>query len=130
MKVGQPVQRSFLTLLILGAGVLALAGCGGSGGGGGSGASATTATSTRGGVRVVMKDIAFDPRAVTARVGQTITWVNDDDVLHDAVAKDGTFESSLFGKGKSFSWTPTRAGTIAYVCTVHPGMTGTVTVRR
>ena len=34
-----------------------------------------------------------------------------------------------FGKGGTFSFTPTKAGKISYVCTIHPGMTGTLTVQ-
>ena len=36
--------------------------------------------------------------------------------------------SALFGKGKTFSWKADKAGTISYVCTVHPNMTAKLTV--
>jgi plastocyanin len=45
------------------------------------------------------------------------------------VAQEGAdFESDTFGEGGTFSYTPDRPGTIAYVCTIHPGMDGTLTV--
>lgn len=111
---------------------LALAGCGGGndngGGGGGGGGSATPAAGGNT-VTIDMKDIQFAPKDATVKVGQTVKWVNQDTVDHDVVAKSGaTFKSELFGKGKSFEWKADKAGTVSYVCTVHPGMAGTLKV--
>jgi plastocyanin len=107
---------------------LALAGCGGgddNGGGGGSSAPAADANV----VTIDMKNIQFSPKEATVKVGQTVKWVNQDTVDHDAVAKSGaTFKSDLFGHGESFEWKADKAGTVSYVCTVHPGMTGTLKV--
>lgn len=118
-------------------GALALAGCGGddssttSGGSSGADTAATgPKTTADGGVEISMKGIAYVPKTVSVRVGQKITWVNDDDVLHDVASTSGDeFKSKLFPKGESYSYTPTRAGTISYVCTIHPGMEGTLEVR-
>lgn len=127
------MKRSLLTFLVLGAGAAALAGCGDSDSGtvssGGGDASAPAATTADGAIQVTMKGIAYNPKTVAVRPGQKITWVNDDDVLHDVVSTSGErIESELFSKGKSFSFTPTRTGTIQYLCTIHPGMEGTVEV--
>jgi plastocyanin len=76
-----------------------------------------------------MKGIQFAPRAIAVKVGQRITWTNDDDTVHDVAATDGaSFKSKTFGKGGTFRFTPTAAGKISYVCTLHPGMDGTITV--
>jgi plastocyanin len=76
-----------------------------------------------------MAGIAFVPPAVTVRVGQTIKWVNQDTVVHNVTAENGaSFHSSDFTKGGSYSYTPTKAGTISYVCTIHPNMTAKITV--
>jgi plastocyanin len=81
-------------------------------------------------VQVAMKDIAFTPKAVTAKVGQTITWVNDDKLDHNVTADSGAgFKSRAFGSGGRFSYTPTKPGIIRYECTLHPGMNGTITVK-
>jgi plastocyanin len=117
---------------------LALAGCGGGGGGGttggGSSAPARTSsggTSTSGTVAVSMRDIAFVPKLVRAKVGQQVIWTNDDSTVHDVTARAGaSFRSSLIDPGGTFSFTPRSAGAIAYVCTIHPGMVGTVIVTR
>lgn len=83
-----------------------------------------------GGVRVAMEGFAFVPEHVTVERGQTITWVNEDTAQHDAVATAGDGpDSELFNQGESYSWTAEEAGEIPYVCTVHPGMDGTITVR-
>jgi len=80
---------------------------------------------------VVMKNVAFSPRAAKVEVGDTVTWINHDRVPHDVVASSGaTFDSGTFGQGEKFEYRPTRPGTIAYVCTLHQGMNGTLTVMR
>jgi plastocyanin len=77
-----------------------------------------------------MKNIQFDPKAVTVKVGQKVRWVNEDTVAHNAVSQSGaTFKSSTFGRGGTFAYTPKQAGEIKYVCTLHPGMDGTLTVQ-
>ena len=110
--------------------VLLAAGCGGS-------ATPTTApatsvgptTSSAGGTQVAMKNIAFDPPTLTIKVGQAVTWVNQDSAQHDVVANNGEFKSSLFGAGGTFSFTFTKAGTYPYYCSIHPHMTGTIIVQ-
>lgn len=131
------MQRFLPLPLLLAVGALALAGCGDGGSdtdstsssGGSTAAADGAATTAGGGVEVTMKGIAYNPATISVRPGTRITWVNDDDVLHDVVSTDGeSIESRLFPKGDTFSFTPTRAGTIHYVCTIHPGMEGNITV--
>jgi plastocyanin len=89
------------------------------------------AASSGGGVAIKMQNIAFDPKAVTVKVGQKVTWTNDDSVDHNVTAQSGAaFKSSNFGQGGTYSFTPTKAGTIKYVCTIHPGMEATLTVTK
>jgi plastocyanin len=76
-----------------------------------------------------MKDTSFDPKDQTVKVGQKVTWTNDDGAAHNVTADSGaTFKSSSFGSGGTFSFTPKKAGTIAYECTLHPGMKATLKV--
>jgi plastocyanin len=103
---------------------LVIAGCGGGDDNGGGGGSSSGNT-----VTIDMKNIKFAPQDATVKVGQTVKWVNDDTVDHDVSAKSGAdFKSELFGKGKSYEWKADKAGTVSYVCTVHPGMVGTLKV--
>ncbi len=82
-----------------------------------------------GAVAIGMRNIQFDPAEATVKAGQAVTWTNNEDIPHNVVAQEGAdFESDTFGKGGTFSYTPEAAGTISYVCTIHPGMDGTLTV--
>lgn len=77
-----------------------------------------------------MRNIAFNPQTIHAKVGETITWVNRDDAPHNVTYASGPrFTSSeTFANGASFSLKLTKAGTIGYMCTIHPGMNGTIVV--
>jgi plastocyanin len=79
---------------------------------------------------VVMRNIAFNPRTIHAKVGETITWVNRDDAPHNVTYYSGPrfVSSATFTNGHSFSLKLTKAGTIHYLCTIHPGMDGTIVV--
>ena len=82
-------------------------------------------------IDVDMRNISFDPKSVTAKVGDTIKWENYDTVDHNVVAESGEdFKSDNFGKGGEFEYKLDKAGTIKYVCTIHPGMEGTITVTK
>ena len=120
-------------LLALGATLaLVAAGCGGGddNGGGSTATSAPASSSASGGeVEIKMQNIQFAPKDTTVKVGQKVKWVNEDSVDHNVTADSGAdFKSDNFGKGGSFEFTPDKAGTIKYVCTLHPGMTATLTV--
>ena len=125
----KPLSATLAALL------LGLAGCGGgtdeettTGPASNPGAS-ESAPGAAAGDKIVMKDIEFQPKDKKVKVGDTVTWVNEDAVEHDAAATEGAdFKSELFGKGKTFEWKADKAGTVKYVCTVHPGMEGTLTV--
>jgi plastocyanin len=102
--------------------LLLAAGCGGGSGGG-------EATALKPGDVIGMRSLRFKPDHVQVPVGQQITWRNDESVGHDVKADSGaSFASDTFTKDKTFSWTPDKAGTVTYECTLHPGMTGTIDV--
>jgi plastocyanin len=102
---------------------LAVAGCGGDDGGGGA------ATALKPGEDITMKSLKFHPESVSVPVGQAITWRNVESIPHDVKADEGAdFASKTFGKDGTYSWTPPKAGTVTYECTLHPGMTGTIDV--
>jgi plastocyanin len=136
------MRRAAIVLLVLP--VLAAAGCGGgdsssssgsSGSSGGSGygggykSSNSSSGSGGGGTTVEMKNIAFSPRKLSVKVGDTVTWRNADSADHNVTADSGaTFRSETFGNGGTFTYKTTEAGTIKYECTLHPGMTGELDV--
>jgi len=73
----------------------------------------------------------FTPATVTIRPGDTVEWVNKDVIPHTATttAKDG-FDSGVIATGKKWRRAFKTAGDLAYVCTFHPAMKGTVRVRK
>jgi plastocyanin len=71
---------------------------------------------------------SFSPNPVEVKVGETVTWVNDDSARHTVTSKDGIFDSGIMGKGQSFSFTFDKAGEYPYFCEPHPNMVGTVVV--
>jgi plastocyanin len=64
----------------------------------------------------------------TVPAGTTVTWVNQDFDAHDVVANDSSFISPLIQPGESWSFTFTAPGSYAYMCDLHVGMEGVVTV--
>ncbi len=80
-------------------------------------------------VQVVMKNILNMPKEVTVELGQTVRWRNTDGFPHTATATKGAdFDSGNIESGNTYDYKPTRAGTIDYVCSIHPNQTGTITV--
>lgn len=96
---------------------------------GSSGADQTPVVSSAEQVTVEIKDYEFFPARLTVDAGTEVTWVNYDTVPHNAVADDGAFETDRLDNGDSGSDTLEEPGAHTYICTYHPDMTGTITVR-
>jgi plastocyanin len=77
---------------------------------------------------VQIDQYAFLPQRVTVKAGTTVTWSNDDDDSHTVASSSKLFKSKALDTGDQFSFTFTTPGTYAYICSVHPYMTGTVVV--
>jgi len=75
---------------------------------------------------ITIQDQRFNSAHVTVEAGDTVTWVWDDgSVAHD-VSGDG-FNSEVQTEG-TFSHTFEDTGDYPYLCNLHSGMRGTVTV--
>ena len=117
-----------------------VAGCGGDdkkddGGGGSAGTGAAPATAPSASatdasaVNVVMQNNQFAPEAIKVKVGQKIHWVNNDPYPHNVTATKGEdFKSKSINGGGTFDYTADKAGKIDYICTIHSGQRGTITV--
>ncbi len=82
-------------------------------------------------VEVGIKDIKFQPHDITVKVGQKVRWTNNEPIPHNVTATDGAdFKSKNLNESQSYEFTPTTAGTIQYVCTIHNGQDGTITVTK
>ena len=80
---------------------------------------------------VEIKDFAFTPATIKIKVGDTVTWTNQDSAEHTVTADTESNDapmSELLAKGESYKFTFTKAGTYTYHCTPHPNMKGTVIV--
>jgi plastocyanin len=129
-------MRRFLVIPLT-AVALAVAGCGGDSSDTASSdppaAESTPSTDAPAGkenaVEIGMKGLQFAPKDVTVKVGTTVTWKNLEDVPHNVVAEAGAdFESDTFGEDGTYEFKAEKPGSVKYVCTIHPGMQGTITV--
>ncbi len=77
---------------------------------------------------VQIDQYAFLPQRITVKPGTTVTWTNEDDAPHTIASSAKLFKSKALDTGDKFSFTFTTPGTFAYFCSLHPQMTGTVTV--
>lgn len=89
--------------------------------------SGTTQVSTPGAVSI--RDFAFSPSTITVNKGDTVTWTNNDSMIHRIAADDGSFDLGDQSNGMSVKHTFNEVGTFTYHCTIHPSMKGTVVVK-
>lgn len=89
----------------------------------GSGSSAANGSTT-----VDIKNYKFMPDKFTVKVGSTITVRNEDPVEHTFTADNKTFDTGDIPAHGTKTVTVSKAGTYPYKCTIHPFMTGTLTV--
>ena len=122
-------MRSRPLHLLLALSAALVAGCGG--GGDEESPAGTPAPAVAGDtVAVTMKDILFKPESVTARVGQTVRWTNEDAIEHNVKAESGaSFKSKLLSEGDTYEQKVTKPGRIDYVCTIHPSQKGSIDVQ-
>ncbi|WP_027553758.1 cupredoxin family copper-binding protein [Bradyrhizobium sp. Cp5.3] len=78
-------------------------------------------------VQIVMENLVISPAEVSAKVGDTISWINNDVFAHTATAKKGDFDVTLPPK-KSATFVVKKAGTVDYYCRYHPNMKATLKV--
>jgi plastocyanin len=90
-------------------------------------ASASVATVT------MQSDNTFSPQSVSIYQGDTVTWVNQSNMVQTATADSGLFDSGPIQPGQQFSATFGKTGIFAYHSTYNGnlngvGMSGTVVV--
>ncbi|MFA6112675.1 MAG: cupredoxin domain-containing protein [Sphingomonas sp.] len=76
---------------------------------------------------ITMANMSYGRIPTGLKVGDTITWVNRDTVLHTATARDHSFDLRI-APGKSAKLTLQKPGNIAFFCTLHVAMRGTLIV--
>ncbi|MFE9786314.1 plastocyanin/azurin family copper-binding protein [Nocardia sp. XZ_19_231] len=95
----------------------------------------TTTTSTQQhpptNLTVEVGGMNYAPADATIKVGETVTWKFSDKVPHNVQGigdKAMGLNSPIIDKGE-WSYTFTQPGTYRYLCTLHPDMRGSITVK-
>ena len=91
-------------------------------------AAPSPAPSATAAVVVHIKNFAYVPAKVKIAAGQTVRFVNDDDMAHTVTADDKSYDSGDLPNGRSWSHAFASAGTSTYFCAYHPFMKGTLEV--
>jgi hemoglobin len=76
---------------------------------------------------VDIRSFTFNPGTVTVPVGSTVTWRNADTVSHTATGTG--FDTGALTNGQTGTAMFSTAGTISYMCRIHPNMRGTIIVQ-
>ena len=79
-------------------------------------------------IEVKIDNFTFNPKQVTVKAGDSITWVNHDDIPHTVTSQTQAFRSKALDTDDKFSFTFATPGTYSYFCALHPQMTGTIVV--
>ncbi len=87
------------------------------------------APQSAGGNQVTIDNFTFTPAALTVPVGTEVTWTNHDDIPHTVASRDKRFASPALDTDDHFTYRFTVPGTYAYVCAIHPVMTGRIIVQ-
>ena len=72
-------------------------------------------------IQIVMDNLVVSPAQSTAKVGDTIEWINKDIFAHTATARNGDFDVAMPPK-KTVTSVLKKAGTVEYYCRYHPNM--------
>ncbi|MEP6989527.1 MAG: plastocyanin/azurin family copper-binding protein [bacterium] len=94
------------------------------GNGTGTGVTPTVTTS------VTLQNTAFNPSSIQVSAGAVVTYTNSDGIAHNVTFSSATIGGTGdFTTGAKTLTMPTAAGSYDYHCSIHPGMTGSVTVK-
>ena len=78
-------------------------------------------------IQITIDNLVFVPAEVSAKVGDTIEWINKDVLAHTATARNGDFDVTTPPK-KTVSSILKKAGSIEYYCRFHPNMKAVLTI--
>ena len=78
-------------------------------------------------IQITMENLVISPAEASAKVGDTIEWVNKDILAHTATARTGDFDVTMPPK-KTVTLVLKKAGTVDYYCRFHPNMRASLTV--
>lgn len=85
-----------------------------------SGTAATTVKQT--------DDLVFSPASLSVKVGDIVGFTNSGAIPHNVTFQYAGIASPTMNRGASFLVKFTSPGTYPYICSLHLGMAGTITV--
>ena len=78
-------------------------------------------------LQITMDNLVFSPAEATAKVGDTIEWINKDVLAHTATERSGDWDVTIAPK-KTATSVLKKAGTTDYYCRFHPNMKAVLNV--
>jgi plastocyanin len=72
-------------------------------------------------LQITMENLVISPAEASAKVGDTVEWINKDVFAHTATARNGDFDVTM-PPNKTMTLVLKKAGTIDYYCRFHPNM--------
>jgi len=79
-------------------------------------------------VRVTIDKLVFAPTEISAKVGDTIEWVNNDAFAHTATVKGGW--DVMIPPKATATMVVEKAESVAFFCRFHPNMKGRLTATK
>lgn len=78
---------------------------------------------------MLLKDGAISPSVLTVVAGNTITFLNQTNEVHQIVSSDSiTFNTGLIQPNKFYTWSKDIDGTFEVHCVQHPNVRATITL--
>ena len=78
-------------------------------------------------IQITMEDLVISPAEASAKVGDTVEWINKDIFAHTATARNGDWDVTIPPK-KTVTSVLNKAGTVEYYCRFHPNMKATLVI--
>ena len=78
-------------------------------------------------VQITMENLVISPAEASAKVGDTVEWINKDIFAHTATARNGEWDVAM-PPNKTVTSVLKKAGTVEYYCRFHPNMKATLVV--
>src|SRR3979409_1703843 len=78
-------------------------------------------------IQISMENLVISPAAASAKVGDTIEWINKDIFAHTATARNGDWDVTM-PPNKTVTSALKKTGRIEYYCRFHPNMKATLIV--
>ena len=78
-------------------------------------------------IEITMENLEMSPKNASAKIGDTIEWINKDVFAHTATAGNGDWDVTMPPK-KTVTSVLRKAGTVEYYCRFHPNMKAILTV--